>query len=94
MNNRTIALFAAALFWTFTPTCFSNTEIQSNNELVITAGSGLSACPIGCEKHQFASLFSEAKNIGNYVLAPNYGIEASIKRGHVAAVFFFSTQTK
>lgn len=89
MINQTIALFLAALFGLYTSTCFATPEPQSNDEQVITAGIGLSACPIGCDKHQFVSLFSESKNIGSYVHVGNHGIEASVKRGHIAAVFFY-----
>lgn len=89
MTDEAFALFAAALFGLFAPTCFANPDTRNNNEQVITAGVGLSACPIGCDKQQFVSLFSEAKIPGSSVLAWNHGIEAHTMRGRVVAVFFY-----
>ncbi len=84
----------AVLSVLFTQACFADAEFQNNNEQIITAGIGLDACPIGCDQHQFASLFSEVQHTGGSVFAHNDGVEAAVRRGRIVAVFFFFNKNR
>ena len=98
--NRRIAKMAAwflplsILFFAATE-CRAQSAREHEKAEVVSAGTGIAACPIGCDVERFVALFPEARWSGMFLLDRKRGVEARVRRGHIATlIVFFNSATQ
>ncbi|MDP1635008.1 MAG: hypothetical protein Q8L69_10050 [Gallionellaceae bacterium] len=70
-------------------TAYGEPQISTERQYKIKAGVGLEECPIElCDETRFNQQFQSTKT-GAYLLAPQQGVDALLRRGKVRTFFFY-----
>lgn len=92
MIKEAITLVVTAFLVAVTPICLADAKSAKSpgdSTQIITAGTGLSACPIGCDAQQFVLLFPGAKVSGSHILVRDRGVEVMVRHSRIVTFFFY-----